>query len=252
MLVLRSLLFQFLFYFLTLVICLTAAPGVLLTRKFATRVETFWAHIMLWALKATVGLDFEVRGRKHIPDGPMILASKHQSAWDTIVFAVALHDPVYVLKKELLHIPVYGWYLYKLDMIAIDRDAGVSSMKNMIRQARRVIGEGRRHIVIFPEGFRGVPGERLPYQPGVAGLYGMLGIPVVPVALNSGLFWGRRKILKHPGTITLEFLPAIAPGMARETFMAELEGRIEAASERLMAEARARFDLPAAPRAVQD
>ncbi|MBL6935552.1 MAG: 1-acyl-sn-glycerol-3-phosphate acyltransferase [Alphaproteobacteria bacterium] len=244
MLVLRSLLFQFLFYSLTFVICVTASPGVFLTRKFATKVESFWARAMLGLLKVTVGLDFEVRGREHIPGGPMILASKHQSAWDTIVFAVALRDPVYVLKKQLLHIPVYGWYLYKLDMIAVDRSAGISSMKSMIRQARRVINEGRQHIVIFPEGSRVAPGEREPYQPGVAGLYGMLDVPVVPVALNSGLFWARRKFLKYPGTITLEFLPAIAPGMEREAFMAELEERIETASARLMAEARARFDLP--------
>jgi 1-acyl-sn-glycerol-3-phosphate acyltransferase len=247
MLVLRSLLFQCLFYFLTLVICVTASPGVFLTRKFANKVQSFWARYMLWLLKITVGLDFEVRGREHIPDGPMILTSKHQSAWDTIIFAVALHDPVYVLKKQLLHIPVYGWYLYKLDMIAIDRDSGVSSLKNMIRQARRVISEGRRHIVIFPEGARVAPGDRLPYQLGVAGLYSMLGIPVVPVALNSGLFWPRRKFLKYPGTITLEFLPVIAQGMPREAFMAEIEERVETASERLMVEARARFDLPTIP-----
>ncbi len=162
MLVLRSLVFQFLFFFLTTVICVTAAPGVFLTRRFATRVESFWARCMLWLLKATVGLDFEVRGREHLPDGPMILASKHQSAWDTIVFAVALHDPVYVLKKDLLHIPVYGWYLHKLDMIAIDRDAGISSMKNMIRHARRVLDEGRRHIIIFPRGIPGGAGRTRP------------------------------------------------------------------------------------------
>ncbi|MDP6304993.1 MAG: lysophospholipid acyltransferase family protein [Alphaproteobacteria bacterium] len=244
MLILRSLVFQFLFFFLTMVICVTAAPGVFLTRRFATRVESFWAWCMLWVLKATVDIDFEVRGREHLPDGPMILASKHQSAWDTIVFAVALHDPVYVLKRDLLHIPVYGWYLHKLDMIAIDRDAGISSMKNMIRHARRVLDEGRRYIIIFPEGSRVAPGERDPYQPGVAGLYGMLGVPVVPVALNSGLFWGRRKLLKYPGIITLEFLPAIAPGMAREAFMAELEERIETASDRLIAEAQAHFSVP--------
>ena len=244
MLVLRSLVFQFLFFFLTTVICVTAVPGVFLTRRFATRVESFWAWCMLWVLKVTVDLDFEIRGREHLPDGPMILASKHQSAWDTIVFAVALHDPVYVLKKDLLHIPVYGWYLHKLDMIAIDRDAGISSMKNMIRHARRVLDEGRRYIIIFPEGSRVAPGERDPYQPGVAGLYGMLGVPVVPVALNSGLFWGRRKLLKYPGIITLEFLPAIAPGMAREAFMAELEERIETASDRLIAEAQAHFGVP--------
>ena len=129
-------------------------------------------------------------------------------------------------------------------MIAVDRDAGVSSMRNLIRKARRVLDEGRRHIVIFPEGSRVAPGERDPYQPGVAGLYGMLGVPVVPVALNSGLFWGRRKLLKYPGIITLEFLPAIAPGMAREAFMAELEERIETASDRLIAEAQAHFGVP--------
>jgi len=244
MLALRSLLFQFLFYFLTFVICITAAPCMFLARKFATKVETLWARTMLWLLKTTVGLDFEVRGREHLSKGPMILASKHQSAWDTISFPVVLNDPVYVLKRELLHIPIYGWYLYKLGMIAVDRDAGVSSMRNLIRKARRVLDEGRRHIVIFPEGSRVAPGERDHYQPGVAGLYSKLGIPVVPVALNSGLFWRRRKLLKYPGTITLEFLPAIAPGMAREAFMAELEGRIETASDRLIAEARTRFELP--------
>jgi 1-acyl-sn-glycerol-3-phosphate acyltransferase len=147
----------------------------------------------------------------------------------------------------LLHIPVYGWYLYKLGMIAIDRNSGLSSLKNMILQARRLISEGRRYIIIFPEGARVAPGDRLPYQTGVAGLYGMLDIPVVPVALNSGLFWGRRKFVKYPGTITLEFLPVIAPGMSREAFMAEMEERVETASERLMVEARARFDLPAIP-----
>ena len=243
MLFFRALLFQLTFYVWTFVVSVGAFPAVLVRQSLAKKVEAFWARGVLGILKITVGLGFEVRGREHLPSGPAIFASKHQSAWDTIVFTVALDNPVYVLKKELLRIPVFGWYLRKLDMIAVDRAAGASALKGLVRDARRILGAGRERIVIFPEGIRVLPGAHIPYQPGVVGLYAMLEIPVVPVALNSGLFWRRRKILILPGVITLEFLPPIQPGLKRQAFLEELEARIESGSDNLISEAKARFPI---------
>ncbi len=149
---------------------------------------------------------------------------------------IVLGDAAYVLKRQLLWIPIYGWYLRKLDNLSVDRAGGASALRVMVEAGKRIIAQGRS-IVIFPEGTRTVPGERRPYHPGIAALYTQLDVPVVPVALNSGLFWGRRAFLKRPGRIVLEFLPSIAPGLPRKVFMRELESRIETASERLCATA---------------
>ena len=151
-----------------------------------------------------------------------------------------LNDPAYILKRELLWIPFFGWYLGKSGVVAIDRSAGTKALKAMVKGAETAVAEGRP-VVIFPEGTRAAPGDKLPYHSGVAMLYGALKLPVVPIALNSGLFWRRRGFAKKAGTLTLEALPAIAPGMDRKAFMALLESRIEAASDRLVAEARERF-----------
>jgi 1-acyl-sn-glycerol-3-phosphate acyltransferase len=137
-----------------------------------------------------------------------------------------------VLKRELLHIPMFGWYMRKVGMIAVDRSRGASALKQMVREAQATFAAGRS-IAIFPEGTRTAPGEHKPYQPGVAALYTQLGVPVVPIALNSGLFWGRKAFLKKPGTITLQILPAIPPGLDRKTFMKRLESSIEDASKAL-------------------
>jgi 1-acyl-sn-glycerol-3-phosphate acyltransferase len=149
-----------------------------------------------------------------------------------LVFAHYLHYPAYVLKRELLYLPLFGLYLLRAGMIPVDRRGRASALKRMLAAAKRRREEGR-DLLIFPEGTRVAPGQHQAYQPGVAALYGHLDLPVVPVALNSGLFWGRRSFNKKPGTITLEFLPAIAPGLARKVFMAELETRLEGASRRL-------------------
>lgn len=199
---------------------------------------TWWARTVLWALRHLVGLDHEVRGAEHLPAGPAIVAAKHQSAWDTIAISVLIRHPSVVLKRELFLIPVWGWHARRCGMIAVDRAAGAAALKDMVRQAKARAAEGRK-IVIFPQGTRTAPGDRRPYFPGVAALYAELGLPVVPVALNSGLFWGRRAFTKRPGTVVVEFLPAIPPGMTRKAFMAELESRIETATARLEAEARA-------------
>jgi 1-acyl-sn-glycerol-3-phosphate acyltransferase len=161
---------------------------------------------------------------------------KHQSAWDTLILPVVLGDPAVVLKRELLLLPFYGWYARRAGSIAIDRKGGAAALRTMVAAARAAAAMGRP-IVIFPEGTRTAPGERRPYHPGVAALYRSLGLPVVPVAVNSGLFWGRRAFMKRSGHITLAFLDPIPPGLPRRRLMQELEARIEAATAELEREA---------------
>ncbi len=195
----------------------------------------YWMVLTMAILKIVVGLRIEVRGRENIPKGPALIVSKHQSAWDTGIFFVLLNDPSYVLKKQLLKIPFYGWMLKKGGMVAINRDGGASTLKQMVRDSHAVIRTGRP-LVIFPEGTRSHPGEKLPYHPGVAAVYKHVHVPVVPVALNSGLFWGRRSFAKKPGTIIIEFLVPIAQGLDRKAFMTELENNIEGATTLLLLE----------------
>lgn len=238
MLALRSLAFNVLFFVsqvLLLVICL---PALVLPDPAMVWAQRLWARTILVLLAVVCGLRHEIRGRERLLATPCIIASKHESAWDTVIFLLLLRRPGYVVKRELLRVPLFGWYLQRGGSIAIDRKGGASALRRMIASARRTIAEGR-HIVIFPEGTRVAPGQRLPYHPGVAALYTKLEVPVVPVALNSGLFWARRSILKKPGRIVLEFLEPIAPGLPRKDFLATLERRIEDASARLAEEARA-------------
>lgn len=239
MTVLRSALYIVFTWVWTLVLAVLYLPLLLVPRKAMLPAVRLWLGGMLGALKVVAGLGWELRGRENLPQGPFIVASKHQSAFETFVFHLILGDPAYILKRELLWIPFFGWYLGKSGVIAIDRSAGTKALKAMVKGAEAAAGEGRP-VVIFPEGTRAAPGARLPYHTGVAMLYGALKVPVVPVALNSGLFWRRRGFAKKPGTLTLEALPPIPPGMDRKAFMAELENRIETATDRLVAEARER------------
>ena len=195
-----------------------------------------WAKTTLFGLKVLVGLDYEVRGRENLPDGAMILASKHQSAWDTAVFLILTGRPIYVMKKELLSIPLWGWYARKTRSIGVDRNAGAKALKDLVRDILDRLGRNLQ-VVIFPEGTRTAPGQRRPYHPGIAAADSRTDAPVIPVALNSGMFWSRRSFIKRPGTIVVEFLPAMPKGLNRKEFLAELENRIETASDRLAAEA---------------
>lgn len=233
---LRSLLFNLLFTAWLVAVAIFCLPALALPRGAAYRVAQFWGRGVVWLLKAVVGLDHRVRGRDTVPDGPVIFALKHQSAWETIVFSLLTPRFSAVVKKELLNIPLYGWYARRLGIVPIDRKAGGAALKRMVAKARIEVARGRS-VMVAPEGTRTAPGKATRYQPGVAALYKDLGLPVVPVALNSGLFWGRRSFLKYPGTITLEFLEPIPPGLARAEFMALLEERIETASEALRREA---------------
>ena len=160
--------------------------------------------------------------------------------WDTIVFVALLNDPAIVLKSELLWIPYYGWFSAKAGMIGIDRGSGSAAVRHLVTQGKTAI-KANRPIVIFPEGTRSAPGAAPDYKPGVAALYRQLGVQCVPAAVNSGLYWPRRRFLRKPGTIVLEFLPSIPPGLDRKTFMSTLETRIEEATAHLIAEGKAQL-----------
>jgi 1-acyl-sn-glycerol-3-phosphate acyltransferase len=208
-------------------------PTLFLPRRFSQPAQKLWATGMVWLLRTIIGIRMEIRGREHIPVGPVLIASKHQSAWETIIYHLVLDDPVMVIKRELFWIPLYGWYALKWRMIGIYRKGRARALKKMVAAARAEVGRGRP-IVIFPQGTRTQVGERLPYQPGIAALYRALAIPVVPVAVNSGLYWPRRGFTKRSGTIILEFLPPIEAGLPRKQFTPLLESRIEEASSALL------------------
>ncbi len=232
---LRSLLFNALLAVWTGIIFLVSLPTLAMPRRAVWAMGGLWSRGSLWLLRGIVGLGHRVRGAEHRIAGPAIYAVKHQSAWDTLVFPLLLNEPAYVLKQELIGVPLFGAYLRRCGMIAVDRQGRGAALKRLLAAARAAVADGRP-ILIYPEGTRTAPGQRRPYHPGVAALYGDLGLPVIPVALNSGLFWGRRSFRKTPGTITLEFLPPIAPGLPRRAFMEQLQASIEGASARLAAE----------------
>ncbi len=236
MILIRSFFFNVLFFGGSVFIVLLLVLTLPFPRRVLNRGFHLWMVYFMWTLKAVAGLSHEVRGQENIPQGPALFASKHQSAWDTGIFFLLLDDAAYVLKKQLLSIPFYGWLLKKGNMVAIDRKGGSSALKQMVRDGRDVIEDGRQ-LVIFPEGTRSNPGNRQPYHPGIAAIYKQVGVSTIPVALNSGVFWGRRSFAKKPGKIIIEFLEPMPEGMDRKVFMAELEKRIEDASNRLIAEA---------------
>ncbi|MBL6928576.1 MAG: 1-acyl-sn-glycerol-3-phosphate acyltransferase [Rhodospirillales bacterium] len=187
-------------------------------------------------MRAIAGIDYEIRGIENIPDEPTIFASKHQSMWETVSFWWFFRAPVYVMKKELRSIPFWGWYARKCQQVFVDRSGGAGALKKMVRDSLEGLNSGR-NLIIFPEGSRAPAGEKLHYHPGIAALYSRLSRRVVPVALNSGVFWGRREFLKRPGRIIIEFLPPIEVGLTRKEFAHELENQIESATDKLVAEA---------------
>jgi 1-acyl-sn-glycerol-3-phosphate acyltransferase len=168
--------------------------------------------------------------------GALLVAAKHQSVWETFTLLTLFDDPAYVFKRELQWIPVFGWYAWKSRMIPVDRGARGGAMAGMIARAREEFARGRQ-IIIFPEGTRTAPGAPPTYKSGVGQIYAACGVPCLPVALNSGLYWPRRKFLRYPGTIVLEVLDPIPPGLERAEFAERLEREIEGAVTRLTAEA---------------
>jgi 1-acyl-sn-glycerol-3-phosphate acyltransferase len=231
----RAIAFNIAFFGWTAILGTSGLPFLLTPRALTMRFGRFWASSVLFLLRVIVGLDHEIRGLDRIPRNGCIIAMKHQSAWDALILPVVLGDPAPVLKRELLLLPFYGWFAYRAGSISIDRRARAGALRRMLAKARPIAAAGRP-IVIFPEGTRVAPGEHRPYQPGVAALYQALRLPVVPAAVNSGLYWGRRSFIKRPGRIVLEFLDPIPPGRTRPRLMSELERRIETATAALLRE----------------
>ncbi len=233
----RSFAFQTLLYGWTVVFGFMLLPLLVAPRIWCVDFGKIWSLVVLWLLARIVGVDHQVRGRENIPDGPVLYAFKHQSAWETVALNRLIYDPAIVLKRELSFIPFYGWFLVKTGMIPIDRARGGAALRQMLDAARTRLSEGRS-IVTFPEGTRTAVGAQARYHPGIFALYAALDAPVVPVALNSGLCWPRRGSVIRPGRITVEYLPLIPSGLRRKEFMALLEDRIETATTRLVSEAK--------------
>lgn len=235
----RSVLFFVLFQVWTLVLGTLYLPLLAgASPKLVGKAASFWVKGVFALLRLTCGLSYQVRGT--VPKGAVLVASKHQSTLETFAFRLILGDPAVILKQELLRIPVFGWYLAKTGVIAIDRSAGTKALKEMVKGAEAQTALGRP-VLIFPEGHRQPVGAAPEYHTGIAMVYAGVGLPCVPVALNTGLFWGRGSFAKRPGVATLWFLDPIAPGMDRKSFMVELQTRIETASAELAAEARAQY-----------
>lgn len=241
MIVLRSLVFAAYFWTLSLAMTIAYLPVLFFgSRDVIVRGMQRWSARVMWGLRVIAGTRFEIRGRAHIPHGPALVAAKHMSMWETIVLHLLLEDPAAVMKRGLRFVPLYGAYARKVRMIWIDRAGGRRALKGMVAEAKLRLGEGRQ-IVIFPEGTRKAPGAPPDYKSGIAALYGALGTACTPVAHNAGLFWPRKSFLRRPGTIVVEFLAPIAPGLDRKAFMAALQTRIEEATARLLDEASASY-----------
>jgi 1-acyl-sn-glycerol-3-phosphate acyltransferase len=234
---LRSLLFKLYFGLISVIMTVGLAPLLLGPRGLIIYAMRQWARLTLFGLDHIAGIALELRGGQHIPKDGALIAAKHLSMFETIAFHILLADPALVMKRELLRIPLYGQYALRTKMIVVDRSAGAKALRKMLSDAKARLLENRQ-IVIFPEGTRVSPGAAPDYKPGIAALYAHLGVPCIPVALNSGLFWPKSGPLRRPGKIVVEALAPIPPGLPRADFMARLEGAIEPATASLLAEAR--------------
>jgi 1-acyl-sn-glycerol-3-phosphate acyltransferase len=232
----RSLIFNALFYLNTLFWLTVGLPTFFMPYRATIRIAQAWGRANLVLLRIA-GIGYEVRGREKIPPGALIVASKHQSAWETFALLTLFDDPLFILKRELLLIPVFGWLLIKGRMVPVDRGAGSQALVAMTERARVELSRGRQ-LIIFPEGTRRPAGAEPRYKFGVAHLYAAEGVSCLPVALNSGVFWPRRRSLRlRPGTVIVEILDPIAPGLAKDVFFKRLQDAIETATARLIAEA---------------
>lgn len=248
MLVVRSLAFNVLFYLNLIVQMIIWTPVYfLVSREKAWFVPKVWARSSLWLHRVVAGTGSRIDGLENLPSGSYIVAPKHQSFWDVVAFLPCIPDPVYILKNELTRIPVFGWYVRKMRMIAVDRGSRAKALKGAVAEAKQRMTEAERQLVIYPEGTRRAPGDEPAYKWGIVELYSALDLPVVPVAHVAGLYWPRRKFLRFPGTIHVRFLPAIPPGLDKEAFMARLIADTEAACDALLVEAASGPNAPPLP-----
>ncbi len=233
---LRSLAFNIALYVTTVVMAVGTWPvAIVSSRRTNIRIAAAWARAVLFLMRTIAGIRLEVRGVGNVPAGGAIIASKHQSMFETFALFPYVDNLSVVTKRELMHIPFFGWFARSAGMIPVDRDRGPAALRNLSARVKSALASGQR-VLIFPEGTRRAPGSEPAYRTGIAHLYRGLNVPVVPVALNSGVFWPRRKFLRYPGTIIVEFLPAIPPGAPPKAFLATLTRTIEEASNGLLTE----------------
>ena len=237
MILLRSLLFNALFYLNTAMWLAIALPTFFLPYRAIIAVAKAWGRCNLVLLRVVAGIDYEIRGREKIPQGPLIVAAKHQSAWETFSLLHLFDNPFFIVKRELQWIPIFGWLMIKGRMVPVDRGARSKALNAMTERAGIELAKGRQ-LIIFPEGTRRPAGAEPRYKYGVAQLYAAESVPCVPIALNSGLFWPRRSIMLRPGTVLVEVLDPIAPGLDKDAFLERLKHEIETATARLIDEAK--------------
>jgi 1-acyl-sn-glycerol-3-phosphate acyltransferase len=229
----RSILFVVLFYIWSLAMCVLFLPSLLLPRGVVAWGFKAWSGGVTFLLGACCAIKIEVRGRQHRPAGRALVAAKHQCMFDVFAQFVILPDSCFVMRKELMLIPFFGWYAWKQRMVVVDRGGGSTALRQMVRDGQDRLAEGRQ-LLIFPEGHRNQPGVAGDYQPGVAGLYRDLGLPAHLVATNSGVHWPAHGILRKPGTIVFEYLEPLPAGLKRGDFMRQMQERIETASNALL------------------
>ena len=237
LILIRSVAFNLLFYLNTLLYLVVALPTFFMPYRAVIAVARAWGSANLVLLRVVAGIDCEVRGREKIPKGPLIVASKHQSALETFALLPMFDNPLFIVKRELLWIPIFGWLMSKGRMVPVDRGAGSQALAAMTARAKLELADNRQ-LIIFPEGTRRPPGAEPRYKFGVAQLYAAEGVPCVPIALNTGMFWPRRSIRRLPGTVVIEILDPIAPGLDKDVFFKRLQHDIETATARLIAEAK--------------
>lgn len=233
----RSIIFNVLFYLNTLFLLLLALPTFFLPYRAIIWVATTWGRINLVMLRVICGVNIDVRGREKIPKGALLVAAKHQSAWETFALLPLFDNPTFIVKRELQWIPIFGWLMIKGRMVPVNRSAGGQAINDMTARAKTELADNRQ-LIIFPEGTRRAAGAEPNYKHGIVHLYGALNVPCVPVALNSGLFWPRRSLRRIPGTVVVEILDPIPPGLDKKAFFKRLQSDIETATARLIEEGR--------------
>jgi len=244
MLFLRSLLFNIAFYIVTALLVIVCMFTLVLPQRYVVYVGRLWGYICSWMFTIIVGGSYEIRGLEHFPkDESLILASKHMSVFETFALVPLVKNPLFILKRELLWIPLFGWAVAKGDMIPIDRGSRQKALKIMLERAREKIARKTRQLIIFPEGTRRPVDAEPHYKYGITHVYKAMNVRCYPVALNTGLFWPRRSFMRYPGKIIIEILPPIEPGLEADLFFETVSTTIEDNSQRLIAEARAENPL---------
>lgn len=234
MIYLRSFAFQLFFWTWSVLTTIWMLPFLLGRRRWVMHALRVWSWVIIQGLRWIANVRVEVRGAEHRPTGPALIAAKHQSLFDVFSQFALLNDACFVMKKELLNVPLFGWYGLKGGMIVVDRGGHATALRKLVRDTLFRMQEVRQ-VVIFPEGTRGEPGVPGDYKPGIAALYRELNLPVTPLALNTGLHWNKGFLLQ-PGVIVFDYLPAIPAGLKRGEFMRELQVRIDTATDALQAE----------------